>query len=81
MNEILTVKQIARKLQVDPETVYRWLRNGKLTGYRANRLWRIAEHDLMSFLERKTGAEPEHGNANIKSKSGQVAGSAPSSME
>lgn len=53
MNGILTVRQIAEKLQVNTETVYRWLRNGKLTGYRANRLWRIGEYDLEAFLRQK----------------------------
>jgi len=53
MNGILTVRQIAEKLQVNTETVYRWLRNSKLTGYRANRLWRISEQDLEAFLKRR----------------------------
>ena len=53
MNGILTVRQIAEKLQVNTETVYRWLRDGKLTGYRANRLWRISEQDLETFLKRR----------------------------
>jgi len=53
MNGILTVRQIAEKLQVNTETVYRWLRDGKLAGYKANRLWRIGEVDLGTFLERK----------------------------
>ena len=53
MNGILTVRQIAEKLQVNTETVYRWLRNGKLTGYRANRLWRIGQSDLEAFLRQK----------------------------
>jgi len=53
MNGILTVRQIAEKLQVNTETVYRWLRDGKLTGYRANRLWRISEQDLEAFLRQK----------------------------
>ena len=53
MNGILTVRQIAEKLQVNTETVYRWLRDGKLSGYRANRLWRIAEQDLEAFLKQR----------------------------
>ena len=53
MNGILTVRQIAEKLQVNTETVYRWLRAGKLTGYRANRLWRVGESDLEAFLKRR----------------------------
>ena len=53
MNGILTVRQIAEKLQVNTETVYRWLRDSKLIGYRANRLWRVSEQDLEAFLQRK----------------------------
>jgi len=53
MNGILTVRQIAEKLQVNTETVYRWLRDGKLTGYRANRLWRVSEQDLEAFLKQR----------------------------
>ena len=53
MNGILTVRQIAEKLQVNTETVYRWLRDGKLVGYRANRLWRVGEQDLEAFLKRR----------------------------
>lgn len=53
MNGILTVNQVAEKLQVNAETVYRWLRSGKLSGYRANRLWRISTVDLESFLNRR----------------------------
>jgi len=53
MNGILTVRQIAEKLQVNTETVYRWLRKDKLSGYRANRLWRVSEQDLETFLKRR----------------------------
>ena len=78
MNGILTVKQIATKLQVNKVTVYRWLRDGKLAGYRANKLWRIAEDDLTSFLKQRTGAESEHGETvDYKSNPDRVADSAP----
>jgi len=53
MNGILTVRQIAEKLQVNTETVYRWLRDSKLLGYRANRLWRVSERDLEAFLQQR----------------------------
>lgn len=53
MNGILTVRQIAEKLQVNTETVYRWLRDGKLAGYKANRLWRVGEQDLEAFLRQR----------------------------
>ena len=53
MNGILTVRQVAERLQVNPETIYRWLRKGKLVGYRANKLWRIAEDELELFLKQR----------------------------
>lgn len=53
MNGILTVRQVADKLQVNKQSVYRWLRAGQLAGYRANKLWRVAETDLEHFLRQK----------------------------
>jgi len=53
MNGILTVRQIKEKLDVNTETVYRWLRKKQLIGLKAGRLWRISESDLEAFLKRK----------------------------
>jgi len=64
MNGILTVRQIAEKLQVNTETVYRWLRDGKLTGYKANRLWRVSEQDLGAFLQRRQEPSQNTGDKN-----------------
>jgi len=76
MNGILTVKQVATKLQLNKETIYRWLRNGRLAGYRINKLWRVSEEDLASFLERRVGADQNTGERIISSPE-QVADSAP----
>lgn len=50
---LLTVAQVAEQLQVNPETVRRWLRSGKLRGIslgdRAG--YRIPERELRRFLE------------------------------
>lgn len=69
---MLAVADIVKKLNVNKETVYRWLRGHKLTGLRAGRLWRVREEDLESFLQ---GTEPEHGGANDSSSPEQLAGS------
>lgn len=79
MNNILTVRQIADKLQVNKETVYRWLRTGKLTSYKANKLWRVAEDDLTSFLKQRTGAGQAYGDSSKKNSLEQVADLAPDS--
>jgi len=48
---LLTPKEVAEKLRVSEQTVLRWLRNGKLKGVKAGRLWRIREEDLQEFIK------------------------------
>lgn len=49
----LTVQQVAERLQVHPETVREWLRDGRLKGSRISRRagWRIRPEDLSAFVE------------------------------
>ena len=53
----LTVNQIAQRLQVHPETVRRWLRDGRLQGRNLGGKsgYRVREADLEVFLAQ----EPE----------------------
>ncbi len=47
----LTPEQAAERLQLGTETVYRYLRSGKLRGRRiSHKAWRIAEIDLSSLM-------------------------------
>lgn len=46
MEKFLTVEEAARVLQVNADTVRRWLRSGELTGRKLGRVWRIAQGDL-----------------------------------
>jgi excisionase family DNA binding protein len=51
----LTPEQVADKLQLAVETVYRWLRRGKLRGTQMSpKAWRISENDLTSFMTERT---------------------------
>jgi excisionase family DNA binding protein len=50
---LLTVEQVAERLQVHPETVRRWLRGGRLRGVRlgGSKLgYRISEDELERFI-------------------------------
>lgn len=51
--QYLSAEEIAQRLNVGPATVRKWLRDGKLKGVRAGRLWRVKEIDLHAFLERE----------------------------
>ena len=53
---LLRVQDVADFLQVDAESVRRWLRSGKLTGINLDRAgWRIRRTDLDRFLAARTG--------------------------
>jgi excisionase family DNA binding protein len=47
--DLLTVYEVADELNVNPETVRRWLKRGDLVGRKVGRHWRIAMADLKAF--------------------------------
>ena len=50
----LTVQQVADMLQLHPETVREWLREGRLEGVRLGERrtgWRVRESEVARFLE------------------------------
>jgi len=54
-DRVLTVNQVAQRLQVDVQTVRRWLRNGDLVGipFGGRTGWRVTEQELQAFLDRR----------------------------
>jgi excisionase family DNA binding protein len=53
--QLLTVEQVAERLQVNEQTIRRWLRDGDLNGvsFGGRTGWRISEEDLQAFLDRR----------------------------
>lgn len=53
MDGLLTVDEVADQLRVHPETVRRWLREGRLSGYRISRRggWRVRPDSVARLLE------------------------------
>lgn len=51
MEELLTPKEVAKILKVPKKTVYTWLQQGKLKGYKAGDLWRVPKGAIKEFLE------------------------------
>lgn len=54
-DSLLTVQQIAERLQLNPQTVRRWLKAGRLKGISLGSDkagWRMRESDLREYLER-----------------------------
>lgn len=61
MNErLLTVREVADRLRSSPETVRRWLRQGKIRGFRPGGTklgYRVPESELQRFLRAVGGNE------------------------
>ncbi len=63
-DDLLTVPELAARLRVTPETIRRWLREGKLRGHRLGgpRMgWRIARSEITRLLDRPVLHGSHHG--------------------
>ena len=58
MAQVLTVEQIAGRLDVTPETVRRYLRRGMIQGRKLGRSWRILETELERFVSSSRPTTP-----------------------
>ena len=47
-----TVEQAAAALSLDRDTLRRWLRHGRIGGFKAGTDWRLQQADLDAFIER-----------------------------
>ena len=53
---LLTVREVAERIRSSPETVRRWLRQGKLRGFRPGGTklgYRVPESELQRFLQQR----------------------------
>lgn len=53
LNRYLTVKQAAEYMQVHPETIRKWAREGILPSYRRRKIIRFKKEDLDRLLTKK----------------------------
>ncbi len=55
MEKLLSIREAAKLMNVQEETIRQWLRCGKLNGLKAGRVWRVKPSAVENFL----GIEPE----------------------
>lgn len=55
MERLLTVEQVAERLQLTPELVRELLRKGRVPGFRMGKFWRIREADLNAYIRALAG--------------------------
>jgi len=49
--KLFTVLEMSEMIQVTPETVKDYIRDGKLTAFKVGYQWRFTEEDLYKFVE------------------------------
>ncbi len=52
-DELVSVREVAGRLGVHPETIRRLIHDGRLEGVRVGRLLRVRRTDLDGFLDRQ----------------------------
>ncbi len=63
---LLTVREVAERIRSSPQTVRRWLRQGRLRGFQPGGTklgYRVLESDLQRFLAQSDEATPPSGEA------------------
>jgi len=51
LTSLMTLKEVSQVLHVNPEVLRRWLRNGKMPGFKVGSDWRINAEDLNNFFQ------------------------------
>ena len=59
MEPLLTVEDVARRLNTSEASVRRWLRRGMLTGIQVGGEWRVERAELEDFIERNRRPKKE----------------------
>ena len=59
MEKVYTPQEVAEYLQLPIQTVWLYLRTGRLPGAKIGKHWRIRETDLAVFLSPRSGSGPE----------------------
>jgi excisionase family DNA binding protein len=52
--QLLSLEDVASRLQVSDQTVRRWIKSGKLAAYKPGLEWRIKPSDLEEFLQARS---------------------------
>lgn len=52
--KMLTLAQVADRLQVSEKTIYRYVEAKELKGVKIGRVWRFYEEDIKKFLDART---------------------------
>lgn len=66
--KVYTATEICEILKVTKRTLYRYLEDGKINGFRAGREYRFTEQDLIDFIESRRDIRPRRKNKTTEGK-------------
>ena len=49
--KLLTIEEVADRLNLAPRTIYRYIKDGKLTARKIGKRWQVKEEDLAVFID------------------------------
>lgn len=52
-NEILTTEEVAKFLKMSPQTIWRWINQGKMPAFKLGGVWRVRKSDLDKMIDKK----------------------------
>ena len=53
-DKLYTVAELSQKWRISPQTVQRWIREGKIKAFKVGRSWRIPEQAFDIVLQEQT---------------------------
>jgi excisionase family DNA binding protein len=56
--KIYTATETCELLKISQRTLYRYINDGSIKGFRAGRQYRFTEEDIKDFIEARRGARP-----------------------
>ena len=60
IDEILTLKEVAKYLKLAEKTAYRLAAEGKLPGFKVGGSWRFKQEDIVQWIEKQKDNENEN---------------------
>ena len=56
-DEIMTITEVAEYLKISEVTTYKFVQDGKISGFKIGRHWRVKRSDLVQFIEKQKHGE------------------------
>ncbi|WP_252187810.1 helix-turn-helix domain-containing protein [Anaeromonas frigoriresistens] len=56
-DEIMTISEVANYLKISEVTTYKFVKEGKIPGFKIGRHWRVKKEDLTEFIEKQKRGE------------------------